>query len=289
MNCELCSSNDVQIRNYYGFSITNLKRKLPYLVPTKLLKFFSRNKHVRKIITNKHYFFSRKKIYCNDCNLGFVFPKFQIFELSQYYEKQYWDYRDKTEGLHVAEFKNEVKFHDAQLSLHRQRINFINKYINNYDSVLDFGAGDCSASFIFKGENKVVTAFDYSRKSEHICKEIGVKFISDKNNLPMSDLTYSSHSLEHVEDINLIFDIFLKKTNPGKYLFFETPNIGNSYVFNNLIHTPHTYMLNKKAFVELSKKYNLKIIAIESFGSHWSYLKNNNKNCRPDIRVLFQK
>lgn len=288
MKCELCASGDLQIRNYYEISIPQYKRKLAYFVPTILLNLFSKNVYVKKVITNKQ-FFSRKKIYCNDCNLGYVFPKFQPYELSEYYQREYWEYRDNTEGSHIVEIKNKPKFHDYQLSLHKQRIEFINKYISDYNSVLDFGAGDCSASFIFKKENKAVTAFDYSEKSKHICKEIGVRFASDKNNLPKNDLIYSSHSLEHVEDINLIFKIFLKNTNPGKYLFFETPNIQNFYIFKNLIHTPHTYMLNEKAFIELAKRYDLKIIALELSGSHWSYFKNNNKNCRPDIRVLFQK
>jgi 2-polyprenyl-3-methyl-5-hydroxy-6-metoxy-1,4-benzoquinol methylase len=288
MKCKLCGSDSLEISNYYEFSLSMMARKLPYLIPSSIVNLFAKNLFAKKILINKQYF-SKNKVQCKNCDLGFVDPQFKSNELSAYYQKQYWDHRDKFEGLHTVIFENGTHFNDEQLSIHRERINFIHSYIGDYNSVIDFGAGDCSASFMFKKDNKTVTAFDYSDKSKHVCKAIGVNFVSETNNLPKTDLIYASHSLEHVEDITSIFNTFLQHPVSAKYLFFETPNIETSFIFKNLIHTPHTYMLNEKAFRQIAKKFNLKIIGLELSGSHWSYFKRSQKNCRPDIRVLFSK
>lgn len=223
--------------------------------------------------------------------MGFVVPKFNSKELEDYYQQQYWEFRDEFEGSHIVNFKNELhlKFNNNQLSLHQERINFIDKYLGDYTSVLDFGAGDCSASFLFKKNGKVVTALDYSEKTKEICKKIGVGFESDLTKLNQTDLIYSSHSLEHVENLVSTLNAFVEEPISAKYLFFETPNIQTTFIFKNLIHTPHTYMFNEKAFRQISKKLNLEVLAIEFNGSHWSYFSNHQKNCRPDIRVLLAK
>lgn len=290
IKCDLCGEKKIKFAKYNNFSLHLSKRKLPYLLPISyLLYFFPDSPYIKKLLINKKYF-NRKKVRCSSCNLGFVYPNFNNHELSKYYEKQYWDFRDINEGKHLVAFdqKEYPKFSDSQLKLHQKRIDFIHRYISDYTTVLDFGSGDCSAASIFKTRGKVVTVIDFSSKSYDVAKQLGVNYGEDLSQLKNIDLVYSSHSLEHVSNILETFKQFLHTNMSTKYLFFETPNIQTDFIFQHLIHTPHTYMFNEKSFRAISKKFNLKILAIDYGGSHWSYFKKNKKNCMPDIRVLFQ-
>ena len=288
MKCELCNSETLDISNYYQLSFHMLFKKLAYLLPEILLSLFKKNVFVKKILINKQYF-NKKKVRCSSCDLGFVYPKFKTDDLNDYYKKQYWEYRDRFEGSHLVNITNEPQFSDAQISLGQKRIEFIEKYIHDFNSVIDFGSGDCSASYLFKRMNKEVTAFDYSEKSRELCKKLGIHFESDISMLGRNDLIYSSHSLEHVESLEDTLNIFLKDPISAKYLFFETPNIESIFIFNNLIHTPHTYMFNKRAFSQIAKKFNLKLLGFELCGGYWRGFKGHEKDSMSDIRVLLSK
>lgn len=288
MKCEVCNSESLNFSNYYQVSYHMFFKKLPYLIPEILLRPFKKNVFVKKILTNKQYF-DRKKVRCLNCNLGFVYPKFNSSNLEDYYEKQYWEYRDQFEGSHLVNITGEPQFSDSQVSLGQKRIEFIERYVNDFNSVIDFGSGDCSASYLFKRKNKEVTAFDYSEKSRELAKRIGIHFESDIDKLGKTDLIYSSHSLEHVESLENTLNIFLKDPISAKYLFFETPNIESIFIFNNLIHTPHTYMFNERAFSQIAKKFNLKLLGFELCGGHWKGFKGHEKDSMSDIRVLLSK
>lgn len=290
IKCQVCGKTALKSKPYYNLSIYLLKRKLPYFLPISFLSFFfPNNTYVNKLLTNKKYF-NKHKVRCKNCNLGFVYPPFNDAELEEYYNQQYWDFRDQNEGSHIVstDQNKDPKFTNAQLSLHQKRIDFINSYVKDYKSVLDFGAGDCSAASIFKNRGKSVTVYDFSSKSYDVSKQLGVKHTKDLSQLRNIDLVYSSHSLEHVSDIKIFFEKILNKYMSTKYLFFETPNIKTDFVFNHLIHTPHTFMFNEVSFRAISQKFNLQILGIQHGGSHWSYFKNDNRNCTPDIRVLFK-
>ena len=104
------------------------------------------------------------------------------------------------------------------------------------------------------------------------------------------DLIYSSHSIEHVSDINKTLKSIKDSLKDNGYVFLETPNISSEEVFLHLIHTPHTYMFSIDSFKNIAINYGFKIIEIKTSGPPWkNYFKSLKDSSRADLRILLQK
>ena len=66
------------------------------------------------------------------------------------------------------------------------------------------------------------------------------------------DLIYSSHSLEHVQDIAKIQKEFQRVIKQDGLLFFEVPNADNVTIGpkNSKVDIPHTYYFQKDFFIK---------------------------------------
>ena len=107
------------------------------------------------------------------------------------------------------------------------------------------------------------------------------------------DLIYGSHSLEHVQDIELFKSEVRRVLRPNGFLFWEVPNAkfpGNG-AMNNRIDIPHTYYFEKKFF----KNWFDEILIIETFSqshnsgivSDWSdYTRKNGSVIRALGRMM---
>lgn len=290
--CFLCGSKNIFCRKYLSSSGGGLVRNIGYAMPKILANFiqlfskkFSNLYYPVKV--NKKYF-SRDAIYCCDCNTGWVDPNFSSEQLDNYYSEFYWKNRIRHEEERTL--SSSLKFSSFEHS--KSRLDFVFQNAKNISSVIDFGAGDCSASRVLISDYEItdITVVDKSIFSVEIAQSIGVKYCNSIEKSPVVDLVFSGHSIEHVHDLVRSMGMLVEKVRIGGYLFFETPNIANSEIFQKLSHTPHTYMLSIESFYKLGKLFGLEILSIEAVGPKWSKaFPFLDSDARADLRVLFKK
>jgi len=293
MKCFICRNKNLFCYDYLRLNSISLKRNLAYFIPEKIASIicylnsnFSRTYNPVRI--NKKYF-NKKIIFCPICMSGQIWPPLSDGELSDYYNDFYWGNRDQIDGEHIP---CGVKPNINQLTLNINRIEWINKYIDNYISVIDFGAGDCAASklLINSPYNKRVTVVDPSTRAFELASLYGANFCYNLDSSPLVDLIYSSHSIEHVHDLMLTLKVMKNKLNSNGYIFIETPNIYDEAVISGLVHTPHTFMLSSKSFYKIANLLNLEIIAMECVGPLWSESFKKIKSLgKQNLRVILHK
>jgi len=292
--CFVCGSSDLKKVNYLNYNSSSYMRNIGYFLPNMLvsiLRYFSKSfsGFYHSIEINKKYFSDRKVNYCMSCLTGFVDPKFSESELDRYYYDFYW----KNRVSHETSY-NKLEITDDNLRLAKERIEWIEKNGCVYNSVIDFGAGDCSASLVFSKTltPSSVCAVDKSNQTGLIAKSLDIKYYDSISAPPSADLIFSAHSIEHVHDLFLIMEQISKKINNEGYLFIEVPNIANFNTLNVMSHTPHTYMFSKKTFINLASIFSFELKSIEAVGPKWSVsyanLGSEYKHCA-DLRVLMRK
>jgi 2-polyprenyl-3-methyl-5-hydroxy-6-metoxy-1,4-benzoquinol methylase len=157
-------------------------------------------------------------------------------ELNEYYSFSYWSNRG---GVSKILTERDIS-----------HSNMLNKFIFNQGNkklrVMNFGAGHGGISHLFHAaghevvniEKGEVTQFYNERWS--VVSDIGLctgKF----------DLIYSSHSLEHVWNLNDFLCDLGKLCNNNTYFFFEVPNC-RSLNKPLVVSCPHTYYFTKDFF-----------------------------------------
>lgn len=292
-NCFLCGSPNLVSVNYLQLNSDSYKRNFAYLMPRVVAKFLSKvstnfSSAYHPVSVNKKYF-DRSAVFCLECLTGSCQPFFDKDALADYYRDFYWCNRDAGDGQHVT---HDDRPNDRQLNLSRERIGWIKSHLRHIDSVIDFGAGDCAAAYIFSHEEKVslVHVVDPSMRASSLAERYGLGYSEGVIKAPIVDLIYSAHSIEHVHDLKTAMSELLGKVRPGGHVFFETPNVGDLELFKKLPHTPHTFMLSQRSFKFLESAFPVTIVAMESCGPLWR--SNRRKICsdeRADLRVLLQK
>lgn len=96
-SCCFCASGNVEVVDYLNYSGGSISRNAGYILPTALATMFSRAssgfaRHYYPVKVNKR-FFSRKAVYCKNCQTGYVSPQFSEQELDEYYRDFYWSNR----------------------------------------------------------------------------------------------------------------------------------------------------------------------------------------------------
>lgn len=293
LGCFLCGSSSLVTTDYLNLNSDSFKRNFGYFLPnfvgrlaSKLSNQFSTTYY--PVSVNKKYF-HKKAVYCLDCMTGSCQPFFEKKVLANYYKEFYWSNRDTADGQHVA---LDQRPNDQQLSLSAERMAWIEQYLPTFESVIDFGAGDCAAAFSFSslGKAGLVHVVDPSERAGSLAARYRVGYSEDMAQAPIVDLLYSAHSIEHVHDLRLVIRDLLAKVRRGGHLFFETPNIGDLELFKTLPHTPHTFMLSHGSFRFLEKIFPVKVVAIEACGPRWRQgRKQIRSDEKADLRVLMLK
>ena len=292
--CKICGDNKLSKTKYFYKTKESIVRKILYKLPLDYLKkseklyYLSSINRIKEIIFNRETF-SGNKLYCSSCKTGWHSPSISEEELDNYYKSFYWLHRSNKEKIY--DFKDKNKPDKMRLNYVRDQYSFIKNSCNEFKSVIDFGAGDCSGGYFFKNilNKKEVSIFDPSDSSRKLAKKYNLRII-DKLPTNKVDLIYSSHSIEHVSDINKTLKSIKDSLNEKGYVFFETPNISSEEVFLHLIHTPHTYMFSMNSFKNIAINYGFKIIEIKSSGPFWKEEFNSLKDSsRADLRIIMQK
>jgi SAM-dependent methyltransferase len=292
-NCFLCGATNLVSINYLRLNSDSFKRNLAYFLPRFVAEILSNASNrfstaYHPVSVNKKYF-DRTAVFCRNCLTGSCQPFFEKDVLANYYKDFYWLNRDDVDGQHVA---HDDRPNDRQLSLSRARIAWIRRYLHRFDSVIDFGAGDCAAAYTLSNEENVssVHVVDPSVRASALAEKYRLGYSEDLAEAPMVDLIYSAHSIEHVHDLRRAITDLVAKVQPGGHIFFETPNVGNLEIFNKLTLTPHTFMLSQNSFHFLESAFPVSIVAMESCGPLW---RKNKKQIvsdeKTDLRVLLRK
>lgn len=288
--CLLCSSERLLRIPYLNLGSLGLVRGLAYKLPGPLAHGLAAlsprfARAYRPVETNRRYF-DVTLCWCGTCRTGWAEPQFEEARLSRYYEEYYWGNRDEAEGRHLAEA---ARPGDLQLQWSAERIAWFAPHVASFGTAIDFGAGDCAASYLLRDCAKV-TAVDPSTKAKQLAARYGVEWRKTLADCPAVDLFYASHSLEHVHDLIGVFEAMLDKVHPGGHLFFEVPNVSSREVLTKLCHTPHTFALSKGSFEQLAKRFGCRIVAMEDVGVTWQIEgRSVSDPSKADLRVLIQR
>lgn len=223
-------------------------------------------KYLKKILRPHKIFIHNKKLKYDKRGYWELKPNITIQELDVYYKNVYWT-------VNKASSKLSVKERDiVHLEYLRRFIDF-----DNINTFLNFGSGHGGVSVLlqFFGIKKIINVdpdvtvnYDII-KSNSFSKEHELSQIKDK-----IDFFYSSHSLEHVTEIDSFLYDLKNILAPGAFLFFEVPDCENNPVnggFDGNIIIPHTYYFKKEFFSNL----DFELLRVESDGlSIKALLKN---------------
>lgn len=257
--------NDNNRKKFNSFIIQLIRWKL---LPMKLLPLGFRN-----FISGEMVFNFKTKLVEDKRGFYYISPKFSEEQLDEYYKNTYW-----------GEFRSDVKIYINERDL--VHYNLILRYYSDFFSkeertIVNFGSGHGGISilFYFLGHTVINIDPDTNVKNNLEFDPERWKKIESitKLNQPF-DLFYSSHSLEHVHDIDVFLDRLNQKISLNKktILFFEVPdgehplNGGKS----GKILTPHTYYYTPDFF----KWLPFKTILIEKDYRVLRYLGEKNKD-----------
>ena len=223
-----------------------------------------------------------KIIYCKKCFFGFNNTIIDQNILDLYYSKYYNGKGIKTFYNVDKKYISEGLIDSRSLS----QINLIANYINfENKNILDIGSGIClfflQINNIYKSKNIYKYIIEKQLDNKNWYKKHQIQIINNNilEDLPSKykdffNLITMSHSLEHFQSLDL--DMIFKNINyllksDGK-LFIEVPNADlNKFKYANENYAnenmePHLCFFSKQSLIYLAKKYNFKILYINTFG-----------------------
>ncbi len=187
----------------------------------------------------------------------YVFPQLSKSELDKYYKNQYLDtFRlDIKYGVIPQDF-----FHIQMLK------DLVPTFEEKFESILNFGSGHGGISHIldFSGDFQLLTLDPTKSPLKLPNSQIKHVYEFDEIADKSIDLIYSSHSLEHVSDLESTIHEFKRILKNDGLLFIEVPNADHfeDGPQNNRIDIPHTYYFQQKYFltnfdVKFSETFNM--------------------------------
>ena len=293
ISCGICHSPNTVNFNYLRLNSPSLTRNIAYFIPIRILTFFGKlskaiPKKINPVILNRRYF-DRQLVYCLDCSSGACYPYFEERELSAYYKSFYWANRDVVDGKHLP---NEDRPNINQLNINSDRLLWISRYVNDFSSLIDYGAGDCAAAYLYSKEisAKDVHVVDPSIRAHQLSLKYNLRYCQNLSDAPIVEFLYSAHSIEHVHDLIEIMREMILHVVEGGHIFIETPNVADVNLARDLVLTPHTFTLSEATFRNFSSRFPVEIIAMEACGPIWNVGSNAaGAKHRTDLRVLLKK
>lgn len=237
------------------------------LFKVKLLpKQFHKRAEVKLKIRQYQSDFNKLKLSYNKLGFYQVDPLPSKDYLSSLYEETYWDNRqDKNFPVR----KRDIEHYKLLLKI------FPN-FNETSKNILNFGSGHCGISILLHLKNHKIVNFDY-HKTDTIFEK-NWKNINDLDLITDSyDLIYSSHSLEHVQNIFETVKKFKEISHDKTIFFFEVPNCFKKEY--QKIHMPHTYYFTKNFFDKCFNK-------LDFFKSYLGEKELDNINEGNILRIL---
>jgi len=239
-----------------------------------------------EIAEDKKFFKGTKIYHCSSCDFCFASPMPSDENLNYFYEKVYR--ADGRPPYLVSENYEDQKKHyleDKNLSYLLYLTSFVDiKKVKNF---YDFGGGDGDLGHALKKKFPQLNL--YCTEGDSHCEKIlydrGFQNLKDINKINEKfDLISTTHSLEHLPEINSVFDKFKEFLNPEGYIFFEVPNCPKEYWEGRPYDSPHLLFYTKKSLQKLASKHGFDIVNI-SF-SAYSFEKDH-KNQRESQSLYY--
>ena len=167
-------------------------------------------------------------------------PMPSLKDLNDYYSSVYWA------GRGGSVFSCEER--DLR---HFQILNeLIPDFFKKKRTILNFGAGHGGISHILWVLGHDIINVEPSEIPNFYNERWKQSYSIDEVEKSSVDFVYGSHSLEHVQDINLHNSKIKQIIKRDGYVFWEVPNGDHPFSgpAENRIHVPHTYYFQKKYF-----------------------------------------
>ena len=212
-------------------------------------------------------YFGKLKIYgCDDCDISFVNPTPEKKKINNFYK---YIYREKNRP-HNHEYNNSDRSY-----LDDRFLNYILYLSTLLDfskirEVFDFGAGIGDLGYLLKKKYPHIELYcnESDEHSINILEKRGYKNLLELNKIEKKfDLIISLHTIEHLEDLNPIYDL-KKMLRADGHLFIEVPNCPREKYFDfRPYDSPHLIFFTKKSWEKIVQKMSFNILDL-SYSSY---------------------
>jgi len=215
-----------------------------------------------EIMEDKNYFKDAKIYKCDDCDFCFVSPMPSVEKLNYFYENVYR--ADGRPPYLVSENYEDQKKHyleDKNLSYLLYLTTLID--VKKIKTFFDFGGGDGDLGYALKKKFPQLELFctEGDKHCRRILDDRGYKNLKDFRKISKKfDLITTTHSLEHLSDVNSIFEKFNEILNSKGYIFFEVPNCPKEYWEGRTSDSPHLLFYTKNSIEKIAKIHGFEII-----------------------------
>jgi 2-polyprenyl-3-methyl-5-hydroxy-6-metoxy-1,4-benzoquinol methylase len=215
-----------------------------------------------EIKEDKKYFDGAKLYQCTDCEFSFVNPMPSEKNLNYFYKNvyraanrpPYWVSKDyEAQKRHYLEDKN--------LSYLLYLTSLID--ITKIKNIFDFGGGDGDLGYALKKRFNQLKLFCLESDSHciRILNDRGYKNYENLSDIKEKfDLIITTHSLEHLTDINSVFFKFNEILNSNGYIFFEVPNCPKEYWNGRPYDGPHLLFYTRKSMEKIAEAHGFDFI-----------------------------
>lgn len=193
--------------------------------------------------------FKNLRLQSNDLGFHHLDPMPSKTLLKSFYEEAYWQNRDQ----------NMYPVKNRDLEHYKLLEELFPNFNKSSRRILNFGSGHGGISVLLHLKNHIIENFDYYKQKQIF--ETKWKNLTDLKKIDGKyDLIYSSHSLEHVENLNEIMLLFKEVSHKDTIFFFEVPNCHQKQFLK--VSPPHTYYFSifffRNVFEKIffSKSYN---------------------------------
>ncbi len=214
-------------------------------------------------IIDKKYWVT-KLVECNNCQLRFRLPTDRDTDRDKFYNSIYKQKGITTDLPSPEELKHlmATKFNNTIRSVDRVKDILIS--LNGPlagKSILDFGCSWGYISWQFQELGMHVQGFEIGKnRAEYGRKNLGVDIVGDKTQLNKNfNFVFSSHVIEHLNDINAYVTISFEKLDEGGFIVIICPNgsddlmQGTFPVFHNFWGQVHPNMLSSAFYKTVFK------------------------------------
>jgi len=205
-----------------------------------ILPVFLFSRKYKKKFKAREIFFNQK-IHFNNNGYYYLYPGIKEDNLNEYYKLFYWNNRGKTEGVNDRDISHFQIISSYTDFLHYKNLNFVN-----------FGAGHGGISHLIHATgNNVINIEPSDLMLKYSTRYRKIDSFSEL--VERVDFFYSSHSLEHVSNIDDFLFNLISKLNNNAIIFIEVPNseLPSNGGINGEIVLPHTYYFTEKFFKNL--------------------------------------